>query len=141
MNDVFNIGSGINYDLLVSYQYNDFTFDGGIADGNQIPVISRHVIASQLQISGDKWKTALSVDWLPEGLFADNANTLSSPGYATVDLAVEYQLKEGILLSAGITNLFDKDNASTVTVNPDPGSGFINPGDGRSAYVGFKYSW
>jgi iron complex outermembrane receptor protein len=141
LNDLFDLSTGIDYDLSLSYQFNDFTFDSGTAEGKQIPVISKHVITSQLRVSGEKWKTALTVDWLPDGLYADNLNTLKTSGYALTDLSFEYQLTNALTFNAGVNNLFDKQYASSVTVNPDAGSGYISPGDGRSIYTGFTYTW
>lgn len=128
----------VNFDL--SYQYNDFTFDEGPDAGNTIPVISEHVFASRISIGRDTWSTSISADWLPEGLFADNANTLQTSGYAVFDWSAEWEVKSGVKIYGGVNNIFDREFASTVTVNPDSDS-FINPGDGRSAFVGVKLAW
>jgi len=144
INRALKLQSPLQFAFDFSYQLNDFTFDEGPAAGNQIPVVSNQVIASRFTVADkeQRWKAALSVDWLPEGLVADNNNTLTTAGYATWDLYGEYQVNSSVTLYAGISNLFDKQYASTVTVNPsgaDPA--FINPGDGRSAYLGIKARW
>jgi len=128
----------VNFDL--TYQYNDFTFDEGPNAGNTIPVISEHVFASRVSVGKGTWSTSLSADWLPEGLFADNENTLETPGYAVFDWSVEWEVQPGVQLYGGVNNIFDREFVSTVTVNPDSDS-FINPGDGRSAFLGVKLTW
>ena len=140
LNRAFNFDSSVQFDLGLSYQLNDFQFTEGELDGNQIPVVSENVIVSKLSASTDKWKASASVDWLPSGLFADNLNTLETDGYAIVDLDLEYQLNSKVSLYGGVSNVFDEDFVSTVTVNPDSDR-FRNPGDGRAAYLGVKVKW
>lgn len=145
LTEAFSIPGSIAYKFDIAYQLNDFTFDEDPAKGNEIPVISKNVISSRIT-AGDadgKWLTALSVDWLPDGLVADNNNTLTTPGYAVWDLYGEYQVTESFSLYAGVNNLFDKKYVSTVTVNPDTSGdpAFINPGDGRTAYIGAKLTF
>ena len=140
LNTAFDLDLPMQLNFDLSYQLNDFEFTEGALDGNQIPVVSEHVIASKLTASNDKWRTSVSVDWLPSGLYADNLNTIETDGYAIVDLDLEYQLNPKVSLYGGVSNLFDESFVSTVTVNPTSDS-FINPGDGRAAYFGVKVKW
>jgi len=140
LNELLKLDGGLLYSIDTSYQYNDFTFDEGPAEGNQIPVISEHVIATKFRVEGERWSSAITIDWLPSGLFADNNNTLETDGYATVELSASYQINDSLTCYGGIKNLFDEDFVSTVTVNPSSDR-FINPGDGRSLYAGLRYQW
>ncbi|SHI42027.1 iron complex outermembrane recepter protein [Rubritalea squalenifaciens DSM 18772] len=142
LTEAFKLAGNTSYSFDLAYQLNDFTFDEGPAKGKDIPVVSKHVISSRITAgdSDGRWKAALSVDWLPDGLVADNNNTLSTPGYALWDLFGEYQVTENLSIYAGVDNLLDKKYVSTVTVNPDTSGtpAYINPGDGRTAYIGAK---
>ena len=144
LNEALGLTFQPQFSLDVSYQYNDFTFDEGPAEGNQIPAISEHIISSKLTLAGQdqRWSTSISVDWLPSGLVADNNNTLTVPGYAIFDLYGEYKFSDSVSLYGGITNLFDKDHVATTFVNPaGEDAAFINPGSGRAGYVGVKYNF
>lgn len=142
----FDLTGSVDYGFDVVYQLNDFTFDEGEDAGNSIPVISNQVITARLTAASasEKWKTSLSVDWLPDGLVADNANTLTTAGYAVFDLSAEYRISENMSIYGGIKNLFDKEYVSSVTVNPSTAAGeasFISPGDGRSLFFGARISF
>ena len=145
LNEAFNLNTSTQFDFNVSYQYNDFEFDGGAFDGNQVPVISEHVVNARLQASGTGWKTGISLDWQPDGVFADNSNTLEASGFELLDWDIEVQVKPNVTVYAGIKNLFDSEYVSAVTSNPTQSAfaptRFISSGDGRTAFLGVKYSW
>ncbi len=144
LTNLLGLDTDILYSANFSYQFNDFTFDEGAFEDNQIPGISRHVIASQFSVEADRWSAAITADWLPQGLVVDNANTIETDGFVVVDLNASYAIKENITLFGGISNVFDEEHVSDVVVNPDtfgdPSSTrFINPGDGRSYHIGLRY--
>ena len=145
LNEAFGWDSEYKYHFSLSYQYNDFTFDGGVFDGNRVPVVSEHVINARFEIRADTWSTGVTIDWQPEGVYADNENTLEAGGFAVLDWDVEWKLKQNVTLYAGVKNLLDREFVSTVTSNPAVSdfapTRFINPGDGRSAFLGVKYTW
>lgn len=142
LTEVFSVNSEYALSFDQSYQLNDFEFNGGAYDGNQIPGISKHVYAGRLRLTApdNKWNTSISADWLPDGLVADNANTLTTDGYVSWRLAAEYKVSELVTLYGGIDNLFDEQYASTVTINPSSDA-YINPADGRSVYLGARVNW
>ena len=110
-----------------------------------MPVISEHVVNTRIQMTTDRWSTGLTIDWQPEGVYADNENTLEAGGFAVVDWDVEWKLKPDLTLYAGVKNLLDREFVSTVTSNPAVSAfaptRFISPGDGRTAFLGVKYTW
>ena len=124
------------------YQYNDFTIEGGPDEGNRLPGVSEQVFNSRvrLQSPDDKWRLALSADWLPQGFVVDNENTLETDGFVNFRLSGEVKLTDNVQLYGGIDNLFDETFANNVTINPS-GDDFVDPGDGRSFYAGLKYQW
>lgn len=145
LNEAFGWDSKYQYQLSLSYQYNDFSFDDGVFGGNDVPVISEHVMNTRLQMTTDRWSSALTIDWQPEGVYADNENTLEAGGFVVLDLDIEWELKDHITLYAGVKNLLDREYVSTVTSNPAVSAfaptRFISPGDGRTAFLGVKYTW
>ena len=138
--------AGIDSQLAVfwdqKYQYNDFTIDGGPDSGNRLPGISEHVFNSRirLQAPDNKWRLALSADWLPEGIVVDNQNTRQTDGFVNFRLSGEWNLTESLQIYGGIDNLFDESFANNVTINPSNDQ-FIDPNDERSFYGGVKYQW
>jgi len=145
LNEAFGWGGDYKYQVSLSYQYNDFTFDGGVFDGNQVPVIAEHVVNVRLQTGTDKWKTGLTIDWQPEGVLADNENTLEADGFVILDWDVEWKIKPNVTVYGGVKNILDRSYASTVTSNPAVSNfaptRFISPGDGRTGFLGVKYTW
>ena len=85
------------------------------------------------------------MDWQPDGVFADNSNTLEASGFELLDWDIEVQVKPNVTVYAGIKNVFDSEYVSAVTSNPTQSAfaptRFISPGDGRTAFLGVKYSW
>jgi iron complex outermembrane receptor protein len=142
LTEAWSSSSTYQLDLDMSYQLNDFTFDEGENSGNKLPGISPHVIASQLRLTAPtgKWNTALNLRYLPEGLVANNENTLRTDGFAVWGWAAEYIHNEHLSFYGGIDNLFDKNYANQVAINPITPS-YINPGDGRAAYIGARLHW
>ncbi|MEO1857204.1 MAG: TonB-dependent receptor [Rubritalea sp.] len=147
LTQAFSVATDYRLNFEQSYQLNDFAFDGGSYDGNQMPGIAKHVYAGRLRLTAPerKWNASLSADWLPNGLVADNANTLSTDGYVSWRIAVDYKINTRLSIYGGIDNLFDKSYVSSVTINPsinkDSTSNFINPADGRAAYLGARMTW
>lgn len=94
------------------------------------------------QIDFDVASGVFTVDWFPSELAADNNNTLKAPGYAVFDLYSEYKVTESFTLYGGIDNVLDKDYAATVLVNPSGANpAYIHPGNGRTAYIGAKFTF
>ncbi|MFC5049832.1 TonB-dependent receptor family protein [Rubritalea spongiae] len=138
-----NLQQAITWDL--AYQLNDFTFNEGPADGNHMPTVPENVISSMLTLAGQdqNWRTSLSVDWIPNDIYASNDNKLAADGYAIFDLYGEYSFTDKLTVYAGVDNLFDEDYAATVITaqNSATDPAYISPGSGRAAYIGATYSW
>jgi len=124
-----------------SYQLNDFEIDEGDNRGNQLPGVSKHVYSGRLRLEeGQQWSMALSAEWLPDGFVADNENSIKTDGFINWRIAGEFKINEHLRIYGGVDNLFDKSFVNSVTVNPS-GAAYINPSNGRAAYVGLKYAW
>jgi len=133
--------AAINLFLDASYQWNDFSFDGGEYDNNQIPGIAEHVITTRLRIEEPTglWRIALTVERLASGLEINNANTLESTApFTLVNLSADYKINRQLSLYGGVDNLFDERTINTVTINPFNASTAYSPGNGISAYLGMR---
>lgn len=71
----------------------------------------------------------------------DFSNELGkNDGYITVDTNIRYNFDNGFEIYSGIRNLFDKKYANAI-LSSGTGNKVYYPADGRSYYVGFKYSF
>ena len=141
--DVVRTGDG----LVVSqiWTHNDFRFvrDPVFAD-NQIAGIPTDVLRTVLTYRDrDGFHISPSVDWVPQGAFADHANTLKVPGYAVFNLAAGIDFRNGVSLFVDARNLTDTryvsdiavvTNAATVAGGPVA----FYPGVGRSIFGGIR---
>ena len=147
LTEALDLNTAYSLSFEQSYQLNDFTFDHGAHDGNQLPGIAEQVYAARLRLTApeEKWNASISADWTPNDLVSNNANNITSSGYISWRIAGEYKVYESLTVYGGIDNLFDKEYASSVTINPSvPSRGdvsYINPADGRSAYIGARMTW
>jgi len=87
---------------------------------------------------------APTLDWVPQGAFADHANTLRAPGYALIGVQTGVNFPNGVSVFLDARNLADKRFVSDISVIADarraPTTIFY-PGDGRSVYAGLRYSF
>ncbi len=157
LTELMNTSSGPRLFLDQSYQLNDFTIDDGPDRGNSLPGVAEHVYSGRLRLKdrNDRWNISLSAEWLPEGIIVDNANSddFDVSGFTLWRLSGEAKLNDTFTIYGGVDNLFDKNFVNSATVNPsipfDRALGrpnpdladFINPGDGRSVYLGLKMKW
>ena len=136
-----SVTAPVNLFLDASYQWNDFSFDGGEYDDNQIPGIAEHVLTTRLRIEEPTglWRIALTVERLASGLEVNNANNLESTDpFTLVNLSGDYKINEQLSLYGGVDNLFDERTINTVTINPFNAASAYSPGNGISAYLGMR---
>lgn len=142
LSEIAGWSAGPRLFLDQSYQLNDFEIDGGPDEGNQLPGVSKHVYTGRLRAENrdGAWKASISAEWLPDGFVADNANTIETNGFINWRLSGEVRLREGAYLYGGVDNLFDESFVNSVSINPSTDS-FINPSNGRAAYVGLRFQF
>ena len=89
---------------------------------------------------------APALDWVPQGAFADHANTLKVPGYALIGVQAGIDFANGVSLFVDARNLTDErfvsdiavvTNAATVAGGPVA----FFPGNGRSVFGGVRASF
>ena len=109
-------------------------------EGNEIPGIPTHV----LQLEGDYahpsgWRVSPSIEWVPDDLFVDSENAITSDGWLALGMRAEWVL-EGFGATAFVEarNLTDEVYSPTVTVD-DAAGRYFQPADGRSLYAGVRW--
>lgn len=125
----------------LAYAYIDATFREGVNAGNDIPSIPRHKATLELAWNGGKIGTwsALINHVGRQRYSGDEANTLNTrPGYTTVDLRADWDLRDW-LLTARITNLFDREYATAAGYSTAYSDYYYYPADPRSLFVGARY--
>ncbi len=134
--------------LNTTYTYNDFHFDGDAKWGdNRLPGIGQHYVRAELLYKNPNgFFAGPNVEWMPDGFYADNANSLEVDGLALLNFRLGYD--RGIGWSGYVEgrNLLDKRYiSSTITIGdgrgtPLPNFGELyNPGTGIAVYGGLRY--
>ncbi|MBX7489787.1 TonB-dependent receptor [Qipengyuania sp. GH25] len=133
-----------------TYTYNDFRFEGDSQYGdNRLPVIPRHVIHAEARLGPESWHLSPSVEWVPQGAFADYSNTFRTAGYASLGLTASCTIFDQIEVFADARNLLDHKaigDISAVTSYrfDDPttpwneGSSIFNPIERRAVFIGVR---
>ncbi|CAO4162723.1 TonB-dependent receptor [Methylorubrum populi] len=141
-------GLGDRLSLTQIWTHNDFRFVGDPVFGNNriagVPVNVLRTVLGYAHPSG--FTLAPSVDWVPEGAFADHANTLKAPGYALFNVQASVDFANGVSLFVDARNLTDARYISDIAVVTNaatvPGGPLaFYPGNGRSVFGGVRASF
>lgn len=132
--------------LRQTWTWSDFRFDGDRVYGdNRLPIIPEHAYRAELKFEHPAgWFIAPSVEWVPQDVYVDYANTMKYPGYSTVSLNAGVDLPGGVSLFADLRNLTGEhyvSNANAVTDARAAATDVFTPGEGRSAYVGVRVNF
>ena len=88
------------------YQYSDFRFRGDVQFGNnRLPVVPRHFYRAELKLGTERLSISPAVEWLPQGAWADYANSKRVGDYATLNLGAQAEVKKGLTLFVDARNL------------------------------------
>ncbi|MEX0780907.1 MAG: TonB-dependent receptor [Balneolales bacterium] len=127
-----------------SYTWSRFTFEQeGIdaqLDGNRLPGIPEHRLASALQYSPSALWAALYMENVGE-YFADDGNNISNAGYTVLDLQIGHQnleLSSNLIIQPFIkvNNIMDVRYNTSVSINAFGGR-YFEPAPGRVFQAGF----
>lgn len=131
--------------LNATYTLNDFRFDGDARWGdNEMPGVARHIVRAELLYRHPGgFYAGPSVEWVPTGFYADNANSLKVPGYALLNFRVGYDAGSGLSSYIEARNIFDKRyiSAAVIADVATPTAEIFSPGTGRAVYAGLRYRW
>ena len=129
--------------LSAAYTFNDFTFDDDAVYGdNQLAGVPRHVLIAEARFDKvDRFYLSTTLRWIPDGPWADFANTERAPGYETVQITAGVTVAKGIELFGSVENLFDTVFISNVTTNANQrltNEAIYTPGQGRAVFGGLR---
>ncbi len=129
--------------LSAAYTFNDFTFNNdAVYRNNQLAGVPRHVLIAEARFDQvDKFYLSTTLRWIPDGPWADYANTERAPGYETVQITAGVTLTKGIELFGSVENLFDTRFISNVTTNANQrltNEAIYTPGQGRAFFGGLR---
>jgi len=135
--------NGQSLRLSAAYTYNDFTFDNDAIYGdNDLAGVPRHVLITEARFDQiDKWYFSATLRYIPDGPFADYANTERAPGYETVQLTAGVTVFDDFQLFGSVENLFDTrfiSNLNTVADQSISNSAIYTPGQGRAVFGGIR---
>ncbi|MCW2349710.1 MULTISPECIES: TonB-dependent receptor family protein [unclassified Sphingobium] len=123
------------------WQYSDFHFvSDAVFRNNRLPVVPLNVLRSEVRIGTPALNVAPNLEWVPQGAFADYANSTRTPGYALLGLTAGATLTSGIDLFLDVRNITDKkaigDISAVITANA--ASAIYYPVERRAVYGGVR---
>ena len=131
--------------LRQTYQLNDFRFrdDAQYAD-NRLPVIPKHLLRGELRLGPKQWHVTPIVEWVPQGAFADYANSFRVKHYALLSLNAGAAIGRQFELFVDLRNLTNEravgDMSAVVDyrlLQPSQRAIFF-PVERRAAYAGIR---
>jgi len=138
---------GQDWTLQSSYTYADYEFrvfeeNGRSLRGNQLPGIPRHDIQAELLWEPNRNAYAALATQMVDSIYADNANSQETAGYALVNLRAGHTWRpdglERLSLYGALRNAFDRDYPANIRINFND---FVEPAPGRQVFVGLEASF
>ena len=128
-------------DVAMTYAYTDAVYrQNAVYGGNRVPNVAKQAVTLWGQYHwNDAWKTGAGV-YVQGKRFADEANTVTLPGYARVDLTQSWLAKSGsgqsIELQLALRNLVDKDYYVSSHLHV---ARWVTPAQGRNVAASAAY--
>jgi len=137
------LAKGDSLALRQAYGFSDFRFDNDATFGdNELPGAPRHLYRAELRYAhpAGGW-IAPTLDWVPQGFFVDNANTLKTDAYALIGLRGGWDFGNGLSAFVEGRNLADQRYLASASVTPRavPGAALFEPGFGRTIFGGLQF--
>lgn len=140
-------GAGDRITLSGLWNLNDFRFkDDPQYGNNRIAGVPLNVLRATLGYSRPSgFHVAATIDWVPSGAWADDANTLRVPSYTLLGLQAGYDLRNGLSLFVDARNLTNKryvsDISTVANARTASNTAIFYPGEGRSVFAGMRYAF
>jgi outer membrane receptor protein involved in Fe transport len=127
------------------YSYIDARFDGGVFDGNNIPLVSKNKFSGKITYIWNDLTTNVILTYVGDRyMISDQQNQLPKlPGVTTLDVNFKYVFK-GLEAIFGVKNLTGKQYSEYgVASYPfgQPPTGNYYPSPERQFFLGFSYSY
>ncbi len=128
------------------YTHNDFKFDNDAEFGNnQLAGVPRHLYVSELRLESVRdWYVTVNARWVPDGPFADFANTTQVPGYDIWGMTAGWNFHPDWQVFFSVENIFDEVFIANVTTNANQeleNGRLFTPGQGRGAFAGISWKF
>jgi iron complex outermembrane receptor protein len=127
--------------LRQTWQYSDFRFrDDAVFDDNRLPVVPKHVLRSEVRVGSEALHVAPNLEWLPQGAWADYANTHRTRGYALLGLSAGATVAHGIDVFLDARNLTGKKAVGDISavLRASATSAIYYPVERRAIYGGVR---
>lgn len=126
----------------IAYTFSDFKFDDDAQYGdNRLAGAARHQVHAEASWrAAGGWYVTPNVNWIPEDVDVDYANTTKAPGYTVWGLSAGFDLGPASFFIEG-RNLTDETYIATFSTatTANAGSALYYPGETRSVYAGVTY--
>jgi len=145
--DVTHAGAGDKITLSGLWNLSDFRFkDDPQYGNNRIAGVPVNVIRAVLGYSRPNgFHVSASVDWVPAGAWADDANTLRVPGYTLLGVQAGMDFRNGLSVFLDARNLTNKryvsDISTIANAQTAASTAIFYPGEGRSVFAGVRYAF
>lgn len=127
--------------LRGTWNWSDFRFRSDAQFGNnRLPVIPEHALRGELRLGTEALNLAPNVEWVPQGGWADYANSFRPEGYAMLGVTARAELREGVSLFADARNLTDKRAVGDISaaIAYSPATALFYPIERRGIYAGVR---
>ena len=145
--DITHAGAGDKITLSGLWNLSDFRFkDDPQYGNNRIAGVPVNVLRAVLGYSRPNgFHVSASVDWVPAGAWADDANTLRVPGYTLLGVQAGMDFRNGLSVFLDARNLTNKRYVSDISTIADAqtasSTAIFYPGEGRSIFAGVRYAF
>ncbi|MGV3513336.1 MAG: TonB-dependent receptor family protein [Novosphingobium sp.] len=123
------------------WQYSDFRFRSDVQfANNRLPVIPRHVLRSEVRLGTDALHIAPSLEWVPQGAFADYRNSVRASGYALIGLSAGASVSRDLDIFADLRNITGKKAVGDIAavIAASGASAIYYPVERRAIYAGLR---
>jgi iron complex outermembrane receptor protein len=123
------------------YQYSDFSFRGDARYGDgRLPVVPKQHYRAQLRLGSERLSLSPTLEWVPQGAWADYVNSTRAPGHALAGLSAEAEVGRGFALFLDARNLTGKKAIGDIsaTIQATPQSVIYYPVERRALYGGVR---
>ncbi|WP_232519166.1 TonB-dependent receptor family protein [Caballeronia insecticola] len=147
LRDITHAGAGDRITLSGIWNFSDFRFkDDPQYGNNRIAGVPVNVLRAALGYSRPNgFHISASVDWVPAGAWADDANTLRVPGYTLLGVQAGMDFRNGLSVFVDARNLTNKRYVSDISTVADArtaaSTAIFYPGEGRSIFAGMRYAF
>lgn len=123
------------------WQYSDFRFRNDAEfRNNRLPAVPRHVLRSEIRLGKETLHVAPNLEWVPQGAWADYANTVRTRGYALIGVTAGATVARGVDLFIDARNLTGKKAIGDISAALKAGdaSAIYYPVERRAVYGGVR---